>query len=177
MPPTLLRVYHTLSQVIPNSLMSWSRSYPQWTARRWIHRWPSLTVSKDWLDGGLRGQFIEERHMCVTKCLDFVHSHFEPVHLNNFSLISSYTQTSRPWHGQLPAKQKVGESRSLQGTAAYRAAAREMPLHIHHRTGPVRPDCCRCRRAVGRHLACSGKQEPLVRGCNSFRNGSLGWPC
>lgn len=119
MPPTLLRVYHTLSQVIPNNLMSWSRSYPPWTARWWIHRWPSLTVSKDWLDSVLRGQFIEERHMCVTKCLDLVHSHFELVHLNNFSLISSYTQTSRPWHGQLPAKQKVGESRSSQGTVAY----------------------------------------------------------
>lgn len=76
--------------------------------------------------------------MCMTKYLDFVHSPFEPVHLNNFSLISSYTKASRP-HGLLPAKQKVGESCGLQGAVAYGAAAGEMPLHIHHRIGPARP--------------------------------------
>lgn len=117
--------------------MSWCHSCPPWTARQWTHRWLSLTVSKDWLDGGLRGQF-RERHMCMTKYLDFVHSPFEPVHLNNFSLISSYTKASRP-HGLLPAKQKVGESCGLQGAVAYGAAAGEIPLHIHHRIGPAPP--------------------------------------
>lgn len=71
----------------------------------------AVAHSEDWLDGGLKGQFIEERPMSLLY-LDFVCSHFEPVHLNSFSLISSYTKTSHP-RGQLPAKQKVGDSHSL----------------------------------------------------------------
>lgn len=100
----------------------------------------AVAHSEDRLDSGLKGQFVEERHRSMSLLyLDFVCSHFEPVHLNNFSLISSYTKTSRP-RGQLPAKQKVGDSRSLQGTVVYGPAARETPLHIHHRTGPDHPD-------------------------------------
>lgn len=93
----------------------------------------------------------------MTRYLDFVHSHFRPVHLNSFSLMRSYVNTHH-LNGLLPAGQRVGESCSLQATVANGAPAREMPCLIHLKIYPS--TWTRLSLCGGEALGLPGKPEP-----------------